>query len=112
MIYSEVLDSSEKAQPTDDFMDDPAEPPRKGVTLNDLAEIDPELLTGKSTETAAAPKRLSLPASKGGKLKEAAPEIPVIPTEINLDKNEAALEKSKIQTQRRHRLCSLRSSSL
>ena len=94
--YSEVLDSSEN-KPTDDFMDTPAESSKKSVTLNDLAEIDPELLTGKSTETAAAPKRLSLPASKGGKLKEAAPEIPVIPTEINLDKNEAALEKFHIR---------------
>ena len=94
--YSEVLDSSEN-KPTDDFMDTPAESSKKSVTLNDLAEIDPELLTGKSTETAAAPKRLSLPANKGGKLKEAAPEIPVIPTEINLDKNEAALEKFHIR---------------
>ena len=68
--YSEVLDSSEN-KPTDDFMDTPAESSKKSVTLNDLAEIDPELRTGKSTETAAAPKRLSLPASKGGKLKEA-----------------------------------------
>ena len=94
--YSEVLDSSEN-KPTDDFMDTPAESSKKSVTLNDLAEIDPELLTGKSTETAAAPKRLSLPASKGGKLKEAAPEMPVIPAEINLDKNEAALEKFHIR---------------
>ena len=72
--YSEVLDSSEN-KPTDDFMDTPTESSKKSVTLSDLAEIDPELLTGKSTETAKAPKRLSLPESKGSKLKEQ-PEIP------------------------------------
>ena len=93
--YSEVLDSSEN-KPTDDFMDTPTESSKKSVTLSDLAEIDPELLTGKSTEIAKAPKRLSLPESKGSKLKEQ-PEIPVIPTEINLDKNEAALEKFNIR---------------
>lgn len=94
--YSEVLESSEN-KPTDDFMDTPTESSRKNVTLNDLAEIDPELLTGKSTDIAkAAPKRLALPDSKNSKLKEE-PEIPVIPTEINLDKNDAALEKFNIR---------------
>ena len=93
--YSEVLDSSEN-KPTDDFMDTPTESSKKSVTLSDLAEIDPELLTGKSTEIAKAPKRLSLPESKGSKLKEQ-PERPVIPTEINLDKNDAALEKFNIR---------------
>ena len=77
-------------------MDTPTESSKKSVTLSDLAEIDPELLTGKSTEIAKAPKRLSLPESKGSKLKEQ-PEIPVIPTEINLDKNDAALEKFNIR---------------
>ena len=94
--YSEVLESSENT-PADDFMDTPTESSRKSVTLNDLAEIDPELLTGKSTDIAkAAPKRLALPDSKNNKLKEE-PEIPVIPTEINLDKNDAALEKFNIR---------------
>ena len=93
--YSEVLESSEN-KPTDDFMDTPAESSKKSVTLNDLAEIDPELLTGKSTDIAKAPRRLALPDSKNNKLKNE-PEIPVIPTEINLDKNDAALEKFNIR---------------
>ena len=93
--YSEVLESSEN-KPTDDFMDTPAESSKKSVTLNDLAEIDPELLTGKSTDIAKAPRRLALPDSKNSKLKKE-PEIPVIPTKINLDKNDAALEKFNIR---------------
>ena len=94
-VYSETLESKEST-PTDDFMDAPVESSKKSVTLNELADIDPELLTGKSGEIAVIPDLPALPDKKeNNKLKEQ--EIPVIPTEINLDKNEDAIEKEKVK---------------
>jgi hypothetical protein len=89
LINSEVLESGE-GTPTDDFMEGPAEAPKKSVTLSDLAEIDPELLTGKSQELSAAPVIPALPETKGGKAEDFTSEE--IPTEINLDRNESALD--------------------
>ena len=91
---NEVLESSE-GNPTDDFMEEPIPEPQKGVTLNDLADIDPELLTGKPTDTAAVPDLPSLPESKNSKAAEPEVKTKDIPTEINLDKNEAAIEQGK-----------------
>ena len=58
--YSETLESKEST-PTDDFMDAPVESSKKSVTLNELADIDPELLTGKSGEIAVIPDLPALP---------------------------------------------------
>ena len=91
---SEVLESSEST-PTNDFMETPVTAPKKGVTLNDLAEIDPELLTGKSSESVPAPSLPSLPDSKNAKAEKPQEKEQAIPTEINLDKNEDALEQGK-----------------
>ena len=91
---SEVLEASEGAV-TNDFMQDPVPAPQKGVTLSDLAEIDPELLTGKSSEATAIPDLPALPDSRNSKQVEDAPKQRDIPTEINLDKNEDALAKGK-----------------
>jgi len=88
--YSEVLESNE-GNPTNDFMDAPVETEKKSVTLSDLADIDPELLTGKSDEKTAANDLIALPESKDSKT-NAAPDNEEIPTEINLDKNEAAID--------------------
>ena len=94
-LYTEALESSEN-KPTEDFMEAPIESSKKSVTLNELAEIDPELLTGRSGEIVKAKELPALPDNKNNnKLKE--PDIPVIPTEINLDKNEDALEKEKFK---------------
>ena len=91
---SEVLEASEGAV-TNDFMQDPVPAPQKGVTLSDLTEIDPELLTGKPSEATAIPDLPALPDSRNSKQVEAAPKQRDIPTEINLDKNEDALAKGK-----------------
>ncbi|MBR2820950.1 MAG: hypothetical protein IKD91_03640 [Clostridiales bacterium] len=91
---SEVLEASEGAV-TNDFMQDPVPAPQKGVTLSDLAEIDPELLTGKPSEATAIPDLPALPDSRNSKQVEDAPKQRDIPTEINLDKNEDALAKGK-----------------
>ena len=87
IINSEVLESKEGA-PTDDFMEEPVETPKKSVTLNDLADIDPELLTGKSQELSAAPVIPALPETKDSKQDDFVSDE--IPTEINLDKNESS----------------------
>lgn len=92
-VSAEILNSSE-ANPTNDFMDTPVEAPKKGVTLSDLAEIDPELLTGKSDENVAVPNIPSLTDGKNTEPK-AEKKNDDIPTEINLDKNEAALDRGK-----------------
>ena len=42
----------------------PVKEKKKSVTLSELAEIDPELLTGKPAETVKAPKLPSLPDGK------------------------------------------------
>ncbi|MBR3247340.1 MAG: hypothetical protein IKG03_02970 [Clostridiales bacterium] len=89
-----VLDSSE-GNPTDDYMESPVKETKKSVTLNELADIDPELLTGKSGESVKVPHLPSLPESKNSKAKDSAPQQKDIPTEINLDRNEAALEQGK-----------------
>ena len=81
-----------ESSPTDDYMETPVEEKRKSVTLNELADIDPELLTGKPAETVKAPK---LPTLPGGKKTGSAPKKDENPTEINLDKNEAALDRGK-----------------
>ena len=91
---SEVLEASEGAV-TNDFMQDPVPAPQKGVTLSDLAEIDPELLTGKPSEATVIPDLPALPDSRNSKQVEDAPKQRDIPTEINLDKNEDALAKGK-----------------
>ncbi len=91
---SEVLEASEGAV-TNDFMQDPVPAPQKGVTLSDLAEIDPELLTGKPSEATAIPDLPALPDSRNSKQVEDDPKQRDIPTEINLDKNEDALAKGK-----------------
>lgn len=91
---SEVLEASEGAV-TNDFMQDPVPAPQKGVTLSDLAEIDPELLTGKPSEATAIPDLPALPDSRNSKQVEDAPKQRDIPTEINLDRNEDALAKGK-----------------
>lgn len=91
-LNTEVLASPE-SNPTNDFMTSPVEEPKKGVTLNDLAEIDPELLTGKPADTAVVPDLPSLPGGKDDKKDE--PKEKEIPTEINLDRNEDALEHGK-----------------
>ncbi|MCR5383250.1 MAG: hypothetical protein K6E72_01230 [Saccharofermentans sp.] len=93
-LNPEVLASSEN-NPTNDFMPSPAVESKKSVTLNELAEIDPELLTGKSAESAIIPDLPSLPEHKKGKSRDNAPQEKAIPTEINLDKNEAALEQGR-----------------
>lgn len=95
LINNEVLESAETA-PTNDFMDNPVPEKPKGVTLNELAEIDPELLTGKSGEHIPAPELPSLPDSKNKKIEPEEKEKE-IPTEINLDKNEDAIEKGKLR---------------
>ena len=94
ILNNEVLESSE-GTPTNDFMETPVAEPQKGVTLNDLAEIDPELLTGKSSDAVKAPDLPSLPDKKGAKAEEPAAVTRDIPTEINLDKNEEAMDKGK-----------------
>ena len=94
LVKSEVLESSE-GTPTNDFMEAPVSEPQKGVTLSDLADIDPELLTGKPADTAVVPDLPSLPESKNAKVEEPDTKTRDIPTEINLDKNEAALEQGK-----------------
>ena len=66
LTTGEVLESAE-SNPTNDFMETPVSEPKKSVTLNDLAEIDPELLTGKSSESVPAPVLPSLPDSKNSK---------------------------------------------
>lgn len=91
-LNTEVLASPE-SNPTNDFMTSPVEEPKKSVTLNDLAEIDPELLTGKPADTAVIPDLPSLPGGKEDKKDE--PKEKEIPTEINLDRNEDALEHGK-----------------
>ncbi len=83
-----------EGQITSDFMDTPVETPKKGVTLNDLADIDPELLTGKPGDTVAVPDLPSLPDGKNDK-KEPETIVHDIPTELNLDKNEEALDTGK-----------------
>lgn len=93
-VNNEVLEASE-GTPTEDFMEAPVSEPQKGVTLNDLADIDPELLTGKPTDTVQAPELPSLPENKNSKVSEPAPKTKDIPTEINLDKNEDAIAKGK-----------------
>ena len=87
IINSEVLESKE-GTPTDDFMEGPVEAPRKSVTLSELADIDPELLTGKSQDLPVAPVIPALPDTKDTKAEVSLSEE--IPTEINLDKNESA----------------------
>ncbi|MBQ6016299.1 MAG: hypothetical protein IJL19_00285 [Clostridiales bacterium] len=94
ILNNEVLESSE-GTPTNDFMETPVAEKQKGVTLNDLAEIDPELLTGKSSDAVKAPDLPSLPEKKGSKAEEPAAVTRDIPTEINLDKNEEAMDKGK-----------------
>jgi len=89
LINSEVLESGE-GTPTEDFMEGPVEAPKKSVTLNDLAEIDPELLTGKSQDLSAAPVIPTLPETKDSRAEDFTSEE--IPTEINLDKNESAFD--------------------
>ncbi|MCR4731300.1 MAG: hypothetical protein K5881_10285 [Saccharofermentans sp.] len=89
LINSEVLESGE-GTPSEDFMEGPVEAPKKSVTLNDLAEIDPELLTGKSQELSAAPVIPALPEAKDSRAEDFTSEE--IPTEINLDKNESAFD--------------------
>ena len=42
-LNTEVLASPE-SNPTNDFMTSPVEEPKKSVTLNDLAEIDPDFV--------------------------------------------------------------------
>lgn len=88
-INSEVLESTE-GTPTDDFMEGPVEAPRKSVTLSELADIDPELLTGKSQDLPVAPVIPALPDTKDTKAEVSLSEE--IPTEINLDKNESAFD--------------------
>ena len=94
ILNNEVLESSE-GTPTNDFMETPVAEKQKGITLNDLAEIDPELLTGKSSDAVKAPDLPSLPEKKGSKAEEPAAVTRDIPTEINLDKNEEAMDKGK-----------------
>ena len=91
-INSEILESKE-AMPAEDFMDAPVETSKKSVTLSDLADIDPELLTGKQSEIAKADLP-ALPQSKAGQ--EEAPAQEEIPTVINLDKNEDPESHGKI----------------
>lgn len=90
-ISSEVL-SAPEGTPSDSFLATPVETAKKSVTLNDLAEIDPELLTGKPGESAIAPNLPSLPDINAQKK---VPEEKAIPTEINLDKNEDAIDHGK-----------------
>jgi len=87
--------ASPEGQPTDDFMETPVEEPKKGVTLSDLADIDPELLTGKTVESSVIPDLPPLPDGKDGKAEEPAVKAHDIPTELNLDKNEEALDTGK-----------------
>ncbi len=94
LATGEVLESSE-SNPTNDFMETPVSEPKKSVTLNDLAEIDPELLTGKSSESVPAPVLPSLPDSKNAKAEKPEEKEQEIPTEINLDKNEDAMDQDK-----------------
>ena len=94
LTTGEVLESAE-SNPTNDFMETPVSEPKKSVTLNDLAEIDPELLTGKSSESVPAPVLPSLPDSKTSKAEKPEEKEQEIPTEINLDKNEDAIDPEK-----------------
>ena len=71
-------------------MEGPVEAPRKSVTLSELADIDPELLTGKSQDLPVAPVIPALPDTKDTKAEVSLSEE--IPTEINLDKNESAFD--------------------
>lgn len=96
LVNNEVMESAE-GTPTNDFMEAPVSEKQKGVTLKDLAEIDPELLTGKSGENVPVPELPSLPESKNSKVSEPAKKENEIPTEINLDKNEDAIEKGKLR---------------
>ena len=93
-INNEIMESSE-GTPTEDYMEAPVKEKKKSVTLSELAEIDPELLTGKPAETVKAPKLPSLPDGKNDKKADPSQKIKENPTEINLDKNEAALDKGK-----------------
>lgn len=93
-IKPEILESSEN-NPTNDYLPVPAAEAKKGVTLNELAEIDPELLTGKPVESSIVPDLPSMPDNSSNKAKDDGPKTEEIPTEINLDKNEAALEQGK-----------------
>jgi hypothetical protein len=93
-LNSEVLEASETA-PDNNFLETPVSAPQKGVTLSELAEIDPELLTGKPSESVPTPDLPSLPSSKNAKVEEPEEKTPEIPTEINLDKNEDAIESGK-----------------
>ena len=94
IINSETMEAAEN-QPTDDFMESPAPAPKKSITLNDLADIDPELLTGKPGDTAVTPVLPSLPESKDAKAEDTVTKPRDIPTELNLDKNEDAVDKGK-----------------
>ena len=94
LIKCEVLDSAESA-PDDNFLDTQGSAPQKGVTLNELAEIDPELLTGKSGDSVPVPELPSLPERKNARNAKSEEKTEEIPTEINLDKNEDALDKSR-----------------
>ena len=87
-IKPEILESSEN-NPTNDYLPVPAAEAKKGVTLNELAEIDPELLTGKPVESSIVPDLPSMPDNSSNKAKDDGPKTEEIPTEINLDKNEA-----------------------
>ncbi len=93
-INPAVLESPE-SNPTDDYMGSPVEEPKKSVTLNELADIDPELLTGKPGDAVKVPHLPSLPGNKNSKAKDSGDRSDDIPTEINLDRNEAALEQGK-----------------
>ena len=74
-LYTEALESSE-SKPTEDFMEAPIESSKKSVTLNELAEIDPELLTGRSGEIVKAKKLTALLDNKNSnKLKERYSEL-------------------------------------
>ena len=90
-ISADILNANEST-PSDDFMDTPVETSKKSVTLNDLADIDPELLTGKPADTVVVPDLPALPGNKDTVIKDKSPKTEDIPTEINLDRNEAAIE--------------------
>lgn len=93
-INPAVLESAEN-NPTDDYMGSPVEEPKKSVTLNELADIDPELLTGKPGEAVSVPHLPSLPGNKPESIKKSDNRQQDIPTELNLDRNEAAIELGK-----------------
>ena len=94
IISSESMEASEGA-PTDDYMDSPAPAPKKTVTLNDLADIDPELLTGRPGEAAVTPDLHALPESLDAKAEAPSAVSHDIPTELNLDKNDEAVDKGR-----------------